>query len=65
MEKINEFNKKYRYAKCIKRISSENDIIVSIEIDFSMTGGVTKENIFDFFRIVDSSLKKYREFIVN
>lgn len=62
-EKINEFNNKYRYAKCIKRTLADKTAIVSIEIDFSLTGGVTKENIFDFFRIVDSSLEKYHELL--
>lgn len=63
LEKVNDFNNKYRYAKCIRRLGSDKKPFVSMEIDFSITGGVTKENIFDFFRIIDSSLDKYHELI--
>ena len=62
LERINEFNDKYRYSKCVKRVHDET-AVVSIEIDLNTTGGVTKESLFAFFRIIDLSLEKYHELL--
>lgn len=63
LEKINAFNTKYKYVKCIRKLMPDNSTVVALEIDFSMIGGVTKEALFCFFRTIDFGLRVYHELI--
>lgn len=63
LEQIDMFNATYRYAKCFTETDSEGVRVVILTIDLVNSCGLTKEALFAFFRIVDSSLQAYHKLL--